>query len=138
MLAVSKPQHKRTERGRPVKSSRERMEIVNAYAVVGSYRGAAALCGTTHKTVKRVLERLEAGPVESRESPPSNTAGVVDLVVQKVQATDGRISAKRLLPVARAAGYTGSARNFRRAVARAKASWRRARRTYRPWVPVPS
>ncbi len=33
------------------------MEIVNAYAAVGSYRGAAALCGTTHKTVKRVLER---------------------------------------------------------------------------------
>jgi hypothetical protein len=31
------------------------MEIVNAYAAVGSYRGAAALCGTTHKTVKRVL-----------------------------------------------------------------------------------
>src|SRR5436309_5262429 len=120
-----------------MKSARDQMEIVNAYAAVGSYRGAAALCGTTHKTVKRVLERLEAGPVESRESPPSNTAGVVDLVVQKVQATDGRISAKRLLPVARAAGYTGSARNFRRAVARAKASWRRERRTYRPWVPVP-
>src|SRR4051794_34840587 len=36
--------------GRPVKSSRERMEIVNAYVAVGSYRGAAALCGTTHKT----------------------------------------------------------------------------------------
>jgi hypothetical protein len=29
------------------------MEIVNAYEFVGSYRGAAALCGTTHKTVKR-------------------------------------------------------------------------------------
>jgi transposase len=113
------------------------MKIVNAYAAVGSYRGAAALCGTTHKTVKRVLERLEAGRVEPRVSPPSNTADVVDLVVQKVQATDGRISAKRLLPVARAAGYTGSARNFRRAVARAKAMWKRERRTYRPWVPVP-
>jgi len=25
------------------------MEIVNAYALVGSYRGAAALCGTNHK-----------------------------------------------------------------------------------------
>jgi len=32
-----------------VKSSREHMEIVNAYALVGSYRGAAALCGTNHK-----------------------------------------------------------------------------------------
>jgi hypothetical protein len=26
---------------------------------VGSYRGAAELCGTTHKTVKRVVERAE-------------------------------------------------------------------------------
>jgi len=113
------------------------MEIVNAYATVGSYRGAAALCGTTHKTVKRVLERLEAGQVEPRVPPPSNTAGVVDLIVQKVQATDGRISAKRLLPLARAAGYRGSDRNFRRAGATAKRNRKRQRRTYRPWVPVP-
>ncbi|GAC1328779.1 MAG: hypothetical protein NVSMB2_28020 [Chloroflexota bacterium] len=33
------------------------MEIVNAYELVGTYRAAAALCGTTAKTVKRVLER---------------------------------------------------------------------------------
>jgi transposase len=113
------------------------MEIANAYAAVGSYRGAAALCGTTHKTVKRVLARLEAGPFEPRLAPTSNTAGVTDLIAQKVHATDGRISAKRLLPLARAAGYTGSARNFRRAVAAAKTTWKRERRTYRPWVPVP-
>ncbi len=50
---------------------------------------------------------------------------------------DGRISAKRLLPAARAAGYEGSARNFRRAVAAAKADWRRRRRSYRPWLPEP-
>ena len=37
------------------------MEIVNAYELVGSYRGAAELCGTTHKTVKRVLERRDVG-----------------------------------------------------------------------------
>ncbi len=69
--------------------------------------------------------------------PPSNTAEVVGLIAQRVQATDGRISAKRLLPVARKAGYTGSPRNFRRAVATAKATWKRDRRSYRPWVPVP-
>jgi hypothetical protein len=34
------------------------------------------------------------------------------------------ISAKRLLPAARVAGYEGSARNFRRLVAAAKAEWR--------------
>jgi transposase len=127
------------ERGRPMKSARDAMEIVNAYKAVGSYRGAAALCGTTHKTVKRVLERRQAGQL-GRRSPPSrsrNTAAVSDLLAERVRATDGRISAKRLLPLAQAAGYAGSARNFRRAVAEAKAAWRKQRRTYRPWVPVP-
>jgi hypothetical protein len=41
-----------------------------------------------------------------------------------VKKTSGRISAKRLLPLARAAGYDGSARNFHRLVADAKAEWR--------------
>jgi transposase len=113
------------------------MEIVNAYAAVGTYRGAAALCGTTHKTVKRVLERRRGGEGGPRPRPPRNTAVVADLIASKVRGTDGRISAKRLLPVARQAGYTGSARNFRRAVAAAKANWKQQRRTYRPWVPVP-
>jgi hypothetical protein len=37
------------------------MDILAAYREVGSYRGAAAICGTTHKTVRRVVERHEAG-----------------------------------------------------------------------------
>jgi transposase len=115
------------------------MEIVNAYEAVGSYRGAAALCGTTPKTVKRVLERRQAGQV-GRRPPPArarNTTTVTELITERVRATDGRISAKRLLPLAEAAGYSGSARNFRRAVAETKAAWRKQRRTYRPWMPVP-
>jgi transposase len=55
-----------------------------------------------------------------------------------VKATAGRISAKRLLPAARAAGYAGSARNFRRLVAAAKQAWRAEhRRGRRPavWSP---
>ena len=78
-----------------MKSLRDRMEIVNAYAAVGTYRGAAALCGTTHKTVKRVLERQQAGQLEPRVPPPSNTAVVVGLITTRVEATAGRISAKR-------------------------------------------
>jgi hypothetical protein len=54
-----------------------------------------------------------------------------------VRKTRGRITAKRLLPVARAAGYAGSDRNFRRVVADAKAAWRRKGRLYRPWRPGP-
>jgi transposase len=122
-----------------MKSLRDEMEIVNAYELVGSYRGAAALCGTTAKTVKRVLERRADGQVGRRPSPARvhNTAAVVELIGQKVRASDGRISAKRLLPTARTTGYAGSARNFRRAVAEAKARWQKQRRTYRPWLPTP-
>ena len=54
-----------------------------------------------------------------------NFAEVTDLVAERVEKSAGRISAKRLLPIARAAGYEGSARNFRRLVAEAKAGWRR-------------
>ena len=103
------------------------MDVITAYREVGSYRGAAAICGTTHKTVKRIIARHEAGgqrPV--RESRPANYETVRDLVAGKVGKTRGKISAKRLLPVARAAGYEGSARNFRRLVAAEKSSWRQA------------
>src|SRR5215212_1170635 len=117
----------RLGRGRPVKCLRDEMEIVNAYELVGTYRGAAALCGTTAKTVKRVLERRSVGQVGRRPAPPRvrNTAAVTHLIAERVRATDGRISAKRLLMVARKDGYSGSARNFRRAVAAAKAAWKK-------------
>ncbi len=38
-----------------MKSVRERMDINAAYREVGTYRGAAEICGTTHKTVKRIV-----------------------------------------------------------------------------------
>src|ERR671933_1951830 len=135
-VAVPTKHHHPIQGAEPLKSPRERMDIVAAYEEVGSYRGAAALCGTTHKTVKRVVEGRQVGQAE-RRPVVRNTAGVQQLIAERVRASDGRISAKRLLPIAQAAGYTGSARNLRRAVADAKATWRRQRRTYRPWVAVP-
>jgi len=114
------------------------MQIVSAYNELGSYRAAAELCGTTHKTVRRVVERQRAGGVApARREREKNTDQVADLVAERVGASDGRISAKRLLPVARAAGYVGSARNLRRLVAQVKAQHRVNRRVYRPWVPAP-
>ncbi len=56
----------------------------------------------------------------------------------RVKASHGKISAKRLLPIARAAGYEGSSRNFRRLVAKQKALWRKAnahRRRPAVWIP---
>ena len=54
-----------------MKSARDQMDIVNAYEATGTYRGAAALCGTTHKTVKRVLARQQAGQVGRRPGRPA-------------------------------------------------------------------
>ncbi|WP_122263792.1 IS21 family transposase [Ornithinimicrobium cerasi] len=115
------------------------MDIITAYQKVGTYRGAADICGTTHKTVKRVVERHAAGETRAVRAPrPANYEAVRALVAQDVKDMRGRISAKRLLPTARAAGYTGSARNFRRLVAQEKKAWRAEHgRTHRPasWSP---
>jgi transposase len=112
------------------------LDILSAYAELGSFRATAALCGTTHKTVRRVVER-RTQPSEERPPRPKSTDPLVDLIAEKIRATDGRISAKRLLPLCRAEGYGGSDRHLRRAVAAAKATWRKERRTDRPWQPVP-
>jgi hypothetical protein len=50
-----------TTRGALSKSGKGAYEHYFDVRQVGSYRGAAELCGTTHKTVKRVLERAAAG-----------------------------------------------------------------------------
>lgn len=105
-----------------MKSVRERMDINAAYREVGTYRGAAEICGTTHKTVKRIVLAADAEP--GGVVVVHNYDEVRDIVVARVNKTQGRISAKRLLPVATAAGYTGSARNFRRLVAEEKEAWR--------------
>lgn len=126
-----------------MKNARERMSIIAAYAETGSYRAAAGICGTTHKTVRRVVAAHEAASVGTGAAPRAarvhNYDGVADLVAEKVARTKGRISAKRLLPAARAAGYKGSERNFRRLVAGVKARWRGSQphRGRRPavWVP---
>jgi transposase len=102
------------------------MDIISAYREAGTFRGAAVISGTTHKTVKRVIARHEAGGGAPERGPRShNYDGVAVLVAERVDKTAGRISAKRLLPAARAAGYAGSPRNFRRLVAAQKQLWRR-------------
>jgi transposase len=118
------------------------MDVLAAYREVGSYRGAAVICGTTHKTVRRIVEAHEASSGGQsrplRKDRGRNYDIVAELVARKVTASQGRISAKRLLPAARTAGYGGSARNFRRLVADAKAQWRQGHhRGRRPavWAP---
>jgi transposase len=114
------------------------MDVLAAYRDVGTYRGAAAVCGITHKTVKKIVEAHEAGERPQRKARGRNFDPVAELVAERVAKSAGRISAKRLLPAAQAAGYAGSARNFRRLVAQVKAEWRRDHhRGRRPGVWTP-
>ncbi|HET9871426.1 MAG TPA: IS21 family transposase [Propionibacteriaceae bacterium] len=111
-----------------MKNAKERMDVIAAYRDVGTYRGAAAICGTTHKTVRRIIEAYESAGTGQAPTKPvraRNYDEVGELVAEKVAKTFGKISAKRLLPAARAVGYAGSDRNFRRLVADAKRKWRR-------------
>ena len=73
-----------------------------------------------------MIARQEAGSgTPPRSLREHNYDIVAGLVAERVDKSSARISAKRLLPAARAAGYSGSPRNFRRLVAAQKKLWRR-------------
>ena len=80
------------------------MDIISAYQQVGSYRGAAELCGTTHRTVKRVVEKFEAGDA----APPR-----AERVTMKKEAMWYPYS-RRKGKIVTAAGRFLSARDWRR------------------------
>ena len=117
------------------------MEILEAYDLTGTLRGAAALAGCDHKTVSRlVAARDSAGggllPERGRSRP------LVDRFAEKidelVDRSRGQIRADKAHGVLVAMGYEGSYRTTRRAAAEAKRRWRNkhGRRT-RPWIPQP-
>jgi transposase len=118
------------------------MDVVSAFRDVGTYRGAAEMCGVDPKTVKRKVLAWEAGQLEGERAaraPVAKKTDVArDLVAGRVEETKAKVTAKRLLVEARAVGYEGSARNFRRLVAEVKRQWRaKSGRQRRPavWLP---
>ncbi len=102
------------------------MDIVSVCREAGTYRGAAEICGTTHMTVKRVVLADDETNNDAADSAASNYDMVRGIVAERVAKTQGRITATRLLPVAIAAGYDGSVRNFRRLVAEERKVWRQS------------
>jgi hypothetical protein len=60
------------------------MDVIAAYREVGTYRGAAAISGTTPKTVKRVIDRHESGGAPPAPQPREhNYDAVVELVAER-------------------------------------------------------
>jgi transposase len=116
------------------------MEILEAFDLTGTLRGAAQLAGCDHKTVAHwVRARDEAGgglPVASRPRPRVDAFAVK--IDEWVDRSRGRIRADVCHQRLVAMGYMGSERTTRRAVAEAKRRWRaeHGRRT-RPWVVEP-
>ena len=97
------------------------MDIISAYREVGTYRGAAEIVrhdAQDGETGRRTAEAGGAAPRGRRG--PTITTRWPSWSPSGSRSRQGRISAKRLLPIARAAGYDGSARNFRRLVAEQK------------------
>jgi transposase len=123
-----------------LKNSEEVMEILEAFDLTGTLRGAAELAGCDHKTVAHwVRARDEAGGgllVAARPRPRVDR--FAEKIEEWVDRSHGKIRAdvchQRLL----AMGYMGSERTTRRAVAGARRRWRvqDGRRT-RPWVVEP-
>jgi transposase len=121
-----------------LKSGREQVEIVALYEELGSYRAVAALVGCDHKTVKRYVELAgELGQLAPTRRRARVTDDYGELIREQVERTRGRITARRLLRLLRAAGYEGSERSLRRAVAEEKRAFRereaRLGRVFRPW-----
>jgi transposase len=121
------------------KSNQEIMEILEAFDLTRSYRAAAQLTGTDHKTVAHYVERRDAGYDPYRRV---RRVRLVDTYAEKIEELVDHSHAKvradvvydRLL----AMGFAGDERTVRRAVAEAKAAYRAGhRRTYRPWIPEP-
>jgi len=75
-----------------MQSVRQTMDIIAAYREVGSYRGAAAMCNTTHRTVKRAVRQREEPdpPVEKAAERRRNYDVVAGVVAAKVRKTKGR------------------------------------------------
>jgi transposase len=123
-----------------LKNPEEVMEILEAFDLTGTLRGAAELAGCDHKTVARwVRARDEAGgglPVAVRARP--RVEAYVEKIEEWVDRSRGRVRADVCHQRLVAMGYRGSERTTRRAVAEAKRAWRaeHGRRT-RPWVVEP-
>ena len=121
------------------KTNQEIMEILEAFDLTRSYRVAAQLTGTDHKTVAHYVERRNAGFDPYRRARRSRRidsfAGKVE---EWVDHSHGKVRADVAFDRLVGMGFTGDERTVRREVAEAKERYRNGhRRTYRPWIPEP-
>jgi hypothetical protein len=123
-----------------MKRAEEVMEILEAFDLVGTLRGAAQLVGCDHHTVAHYVAEREAAGGDWRRSarPCPRTDAHAAKVAEWVDRSQGKVRADKVHERLLAMGYLGSERTTRRAVARAKAAWKAGNaRITRPWIPEP-
>jgi len=116
------------------------MEILEAFDLVGTLRGAAELVGCDHKTVGHYVEQRETAGGDWRRKRRScpRTVDYEDKITELVERSEGKMRADKVHERLEAMGYEGSPRTTRRAVARAKAAYEAGhRRVLQPWVTEP-
>jgi transposase len=122
-----------------VKKPEEVMEILEAYDLAGSLRGAAQLAGCDHKTVAHWVRQRDLGllPRVDRQRPAMH--GEFQAKIDElVDRSHGKIRADKAHEKLIALGYLGAPRTTRRWVAVSKRRWRREHgRVTRPWMPEP-
>jgi hypothetical protein len=125
--------------GAVIKHAGEIMEILEAYDLVGTYRGAAELAGCDHHTVKHYVERRAAGLAPDAGAVRSSIIeGFRPKIEELVDRSQGRIRADVVHAKLVAMGFDGVDRTTRRAVAEAKRAYAAGRRrVYRPWIAEP-
>ena len=124
-----------------MKSAEDAMQILRYFDLTRSLRATAQLCGCSPHTVARYVARRDEGALGSPVGPagrPSSIDPFRPKIEEWVDHSKGRIRADVCCRKLRALGYDGSSRTVRRAVARAKGTFRReGRRIYRPWITEP-
>ncbi len=136
MTAVLK--HRLPE-GTVMKDAGEIMNILEAYDLVGTLRGAAELAGCDHHTVARYVQRRDAAADPAAAAArPRVTDPWLAKIEEWVEKSHGNIRADVVHDKMVAMGYDGSDRSTRRAVAEIKQAYAVGRRrVYRPWITEP-
>ena len=122
-----------------MKTYEETMQILEAFDLTQSLRGAAQLTGCDHHTVARLVAARDAGRLRLTPPPREHLmdpwlAKIEEWVERSRGRVRGDIVHERLLLL----GYGGSERSTRRAVHDAKKRRRLGQgRVYRPWIVEP-
>jgi len=122
-----------------MKSAEEIMEILEAFDLTESYRGAAGLAGVSHHTVARYVGARDAGRLTDRAvARPQLIDEFLVKVEEWVEKSRGKIRGDAVHTKLLALGYGGSERTTRRALAEVKRAYRLGHtRVHRPWVTEP-